>query len=114
MLFIKSEGNPLEGLSPEQQQEHVQKVGGFIKELVEAGKMKSAQPLESEGNTVSMTNGKFIDGPYNETKEVINGYYHIVAKDLAEATEIAKGDPRFEDGNWKIEIRPIMQVDGIN
>jgi len=41
-------------------------------------------------------------------------YYHILANDLKEAVEIAKSDPRFEDGKWKIEVRPIMKVEGIN
>ena len=114
MLFIKSEGNPIADLSLEQQQEHVQKVGNFIKGLVEQNKMKAAQPLEMEGTIISFKNGDFIDGPFNETKEVISGYYHILAEDLAEAVKIAKSDPRFEDGNWRMEIRPIMKVEGIN
>lgn len=114
MLFIKSEGNPIAELSLEQQQEHVQKVGSYIKGLVEQQKMKAAQPLEMEGAIISYKNGKFVDGPFNETKEVISGYYHLLAEDLSEAIKIAKGDPRFEDGNWQIEIRPIMKVDGIN
>jgi len=114
MLFIRSEGNPIEDLSLEQQQEHVQKVGSYIKNLVAQQKMKAAQPLEMEGTIISFKDGNFIDGPFNETKEVISGYYHIVAEDLAEAIKIAKSDPRFQDGNWRIEIRPIMKVDGIN
>jgi len=114
MLFIKNEGNPIENLSLEQQQEHVQKVGNFIKDLVGQQKMKAAQPLEMEGSIISFKDGDFIDGPFNETKEVISGYYHILAENLEEAINIAKGDPRFEDGNWRIEIRPIMKVDGIN
>ena len=40
--------------------------------------------------------------------------YHILANDLKEAIEIAKADPRFEDGRWRIEIRPVLKVDGIN
>tara|TARA_R110002072_G_scaffold251881_2_gene410757 strand:+ start:644 stop:1003 length:360 start_codon:yes stop_codon:yes gene_type:complete len=114
MLFIRSEGNPVANLSPEQQQEHVQKVGGFIKKMFGEGKMKSAQPLEMQGSILSYENGSFTDGPFNETKEVISGYYHILAKDLSEAIGIAKSDPRFEDGKWRIEVRPIMKVDGIN
>ena len=114
MLFIRNEGNPVADLSPEQLQAHVQKVGGFIKKMVEEGKMKAAQPLEMEGKILSFENGSFIDGPFNETKEVVSGYYHIVAADLEEAMEIAKADPRFEDGKWRIEVRPIMKVDGIN
>jgi len=114
MLFIRNEGNPIANLSLEQQQEHVQKVGTYIKDLVEQQKMKAAQPLEMEGSIISFRNGNFIDGPFNETKEVISGYYHILAENLEEAINIAKSDPRFEDGNWRIEVRPIMKVDGIN
>ncbi len=114
MLFIRNEGNPVAEFSPKQQQEHVQKVGAFIQKMVSEGKMKAAQPLEMQGNMVSYENGSFIDGPFNETKEVISGYYHILASDLEEAIKIAKSDPRFEDGKWRIEIRPIMKVDGIN
>ena len=114
MVFIKNEGNPVMSLSAEQKQEHVQKVGAYIKGLFEAGKMKAAQPLEMEGTIISQKEGKFIDGPFNETKEVISGYYHILAADLREAIEIGKADPRFQDGDWKLEIRPIMKVEGIN
>ena len=114
MVFIKNEGNPIMNLSPEQQQEHVQKVGAYIKGLFEAGKMKAAQPLEMAGTIISRKEGKFIDGPFNETKEVISGYYHIRAADLDEAIAMGKADPRFEDGDWRLEVRPIMKVDGIN
>lgn len=114
MVFIKNEGNAVVHLSPEQQQQHVEKVGAYIKGLFEAGNMKAAQPLEMEGSIITQKDGKFIDGPFNETKEVISGYYHIVAADLNEAIQIGKADPRFEDGDWKLEVRPIMKVAGIN
>ncbi len=114
MLFIRSEEEPKANFSPEQLQLHVEKIGGYIKKLVDEGKMKSAQPLEMEGRMLSYQNGKIVDGPFNETKEVISGYYHLLAKDLDEAIEIAKQDPRFEEGIWRIEVRPIKKVDGIN
>ena len=114
MLFIRSEEEPKADFSPEQMQQHIEKVGGFIKRLTEEGRMKSAQPLEMEGRMLSYKDGKIIDGPYNETKEVISGYYHLLAKDLDEAIEITKGDPRFEEGIWRVEIRPIKKVTGIN
>jgi hypothetical protein len=114
MLFISGEGNPMAAASKEQMQQHVQKVGAYIQNLIKEGKLKSAQPLESDGVKISGSKGNFTDGPYNESKEVISGYYHILAKDLKEAIEIAKGDPRFDDGKWKIEVRPVMKVDGIN
>jgi len=46
------------------------------------------------------------DGPFGESKEVIGGYWFIVAKDLDEAAEIAKGNPCLDYGLF-LEIRPI-------
>ena len=114
MLLIRNEGNPVANLSQERQDKHIQKVGGFIMKMVEEGKMKAAQPLETQGSLLSFENGSFSDVPLDETKEIISGYYHIIAKDMEEAKEIAKSDPRFEDGKWRMEVRPIMKVDGIN
>ncbi len=114
LLLIKSEEEPKADLSPEQLQQHIEKVGSFIKRLTEEGRMKSAQPLEMEGRILSYKNGQIVDGPYNETKEIVSGYYHLLAKDLDEAIEIAKGDPRFEEGIWRMEVRPIKKVTGIN
>ncbi len=114
LVLIKNEGNPVAELSPEEQQAHVQKVGSYIKQLVDAGIMMAAQPLEMQGVIIGREQGKWVDGPFNETKEVISGYYHLKAKNLAEAIQIGKSDPRFEDGDWKLEIRPIMVVEGIN
>ena len=114
MLFIRSEEKPKANLSPEQLQEHIEKIGGYIKQLMAEGKMKAAQPLEMDGKILSYKDGKIIDGPYNETKEIISGYYHLLAEDLDEAVAIAKKDPRFEEGIWRIEVRPVKTVDGIN
>ncbi|MFY0651391.1 MAG: hypothetical protein JXQ96_05130 [Cyclobacteriaceae bacterium] len=114
MLFIRSEESPKANLSAEQLQQHVEKIGAYIKKWSLEGKMKSAQPLEMEGTILSYQDGKIVDGPYNETKEVISGYYHLLAEDMEEALKIAKEDPRFEEGIWRMEVRPVKKVVGIN
>lgn len=115
MLLIRTEGDHLASLSAEQQQQHLQKVMNYMGGLMKSGKLKSAQPLEMEGALISGTKGKLKDGPYNESKEVIAGYFLIQAKDLAEATQIARENPVFEDGmNARIEVRPIKVMEGIN
>ena len=114
MLIIKAIGNPVGSLPQEQQEQHIQKVGGFIQSLVAKGKMKDAQPLLPGGVIISNKNGDFSEQTLNEKEEMITGYYIIHAEDLNEATEIAKSDPRFEDGNWRMEIRQIMKIDSIN
>ncbi|MEX0363040.1 MAG: YciI family protein, partial [Allomuricauda sp.] len=102
LLLIRSEESPKASLSPEQMQQHIEKVGGYLQRLTEEGRMKSAQPLEMEGTMLSYQNGQIIDGPYNETKEIISGYYHLLANDMEEAVSIAKQDPRFEEGIWRV------------
>jgi hypothetical protein len=114
ILFIRNTGNPIVELSPQEQQGHIQKVGAFIMGLVEKDIMKAAHPFEMDGVILSYQNGDFIEEKVDESKEMISGYYHIVAKNLEEVMEIAKSDPRFEDGVWRMEIRPIMKIGGIN
>ena len=115
MLFIRTEGDPWQLMSPEQMQAHVQKGINYISSLMEKGILKSAQPLDMQGKMISGAAGALKDGPFNETKEVIAGYFHIVANDLDEALAIAKKNPIFEDGlGAKIEVRPIRIVEGIN
>ena len=73
--------------------------------LVDKGKMKHGQRLTSEGKTVGRRN-VITDGPFGESKEVIGGFWFVVANGLDEAAEIAAGNPCLDDGLF-LEIRPI-------
>jgi hypothetical protein len=115
MLLIRTEGDHLLTLSPEERQIHIQKVMVYIEDLMKKGKLKSAQPLDLESVIISGTKGKLKDGPFNEAKEVIAGYFLILAKDMKEAIEIGKRNPVFEIATTtRIEVRPIQILEGIN
>jgi hypothetical protein len=115
LLIIRTEGNPWELLSPEQQQKHVEKAAAYIGRLVQEERLKGAQPLELEGRIISNIKGAWKDGPFNETKEVIAGYFLVQAEDMEEAISIAKANPIFEDQlKARIEVRPVKTVEGIN
>jgi hypothetical protein len=77
----------------------------WLERLVSEGKMKRGQRLTHEGRTVARQN-TITDGPFGESKEVIGGYWFIVAHDLDEAAEIAQGNPCLDYG-LVLEIRPI-------
>ena len=77
----------------------------WIKQLVDEGKMKRGQRLTYEGKTVARKH-LITDGPFGESKEVIGGYWFILAHNLDEAVQIAKGNPCIECGLF-LEIRPI-------
>jgi hypothetical protein len=114
LMLIRTEGDHLEELSADEQQDHVQKVGGYIGKLMQDGRLKSAQPLEMQGTIITSPKGKLKDGPFNETKEVIAGYFLIEANDLAEAIAIAKQNPVLDNAKARIEIRPVKTMEGIN
>jgi hypothetical protein len=108
MLLIRNEGDGKASLSPDKQQQFLKACRVYIEKLMEKGNLKSAQPLVREGKMVSGTPGAFKEGPYNETREIIVGYYHILAKDLDQAIAIAQQNPEFAfNKGAKIEVRPI-------
>ncbi len=63
--------------------------------------------------TVRVRNGKLLttDGPFAETKEQLGGYFILHCNDLDEAIEIAAQIPGAKHGS--IEIRPVMEVEGM-
>jgi hypothetical protein len=77
----------------------------WLDRLVNEGKIKPGQRLTYEGKTIVRQN-IITDGPFGESKEVIGGYWVILATDLAEAVQIAKGNACLDCGMF-LEIRPI-------
>jgi len=112
MLLIRNEGDGKAALSPEQQQQFLNACMVYIEDLMKKGNLKSAQPLVREGKMISGSPGSFKDGPYNESAEIIVGYYHLLANDLDEAVAIAKRNPEFAFIKAaKIEVRPIKMME---
>ena len=112
MLLIRNDGDGKADLSPEQQQHFLKACQVYIGDLMKKGNLKGAQPLVREGKMISGTQNAFKDGPYNESKEIIVGYYHILANDLDEAIAIAKRNPEFAFiKGAKIEVRPIKMME---
>jgi len=112
MLLIRNEGDGKANLSPEQQQQFLKACQVYIEDLMKNGNLISAQPLVREGKMISGTTGNFTDGPYNETTEILVGYYHILANNMDEAIAIAKRNPEFEFVKGaKIEVRPIKMME---
>jgi len=113
LLIIKTEGSVWTDLSPEQLQKHMENGSAYIGGLMKKGILKGANPIEKSGSRViTESNGTLKDGPYNESKEVVAGFFHITAKDMDEAVEIAKGNPIFKDIPTTIEVHPMMPIGG--
>jgi hypothetical protein len=72
---------------------------------VKSGQFKPGSRLSTDFAMVSKS-GITTDGPFGETKEVIGGYWIIVARSLREAAEIAAQNPCVQHG-LRFEIRPL-------
>ena len=112
MLLIHNTMDHTAQLSAEEMQGFLKDCMDYINRLVSEGKLKGAQPLVKEGKIISGSKGNWKDGPFNESKEVIIGYYHILARDIDEAIAIAKENPEFAyTRTARIEVRPIRMVE---
>jgi hypothetical protein len=92
-------------LSRDEIQNAIDQFYTWLDRLVDEGKMKPGQRLTYEGKTILRQN-VVTDGPFGESKEVIGGYWSILATNLDEAVQIAKGNPCLDCGMF-LEIRPI-------
>jgi hypothetical protein len=110
LLIIRTQGSVWTDLSPEQLQKHMEHGTAYIGKLIKEGTIKSAQPLDTGSRILTEANGVIKDGPFNESKEVIAGYFHIVAKNMDAAVAVAKANPIFKDIPTKIEIHPMKAI----
>jgi hypothetical protein len=112
LLIIRTEGSVWSDLSAEQLQKHMEHGTAYIGNLMKEGKLKNANPVDKGSRVITESNGVIKDGPFNETKEVVAGYFLIVAEDIDEAVGIAKANPIFKDIPTMIEVHPMMAIGG--
>jgi hypothetical protein len=103
-FLVISRGQWDNDVPPDEIQQAIDRFYLWLGRLVDEGRMKRGQRLATEGKTVSKN--MVTDGPFGETKEVIGGYWFIVADSLEEAAQIAAGNPCLNCGLF-LEIRPI-------
>ena len=96
-------------LSPEELQDVMARWSAWFERLSQQGKLKSGLPLQKEGKIVSGKHGRTVaDGPFNESKEAIGGFFVLQVDDLDEAIRIAQECPGLDYGT-KIEVRPVAE-----
>jgi hypothetical protein len=103
--LVISRGQWDQSLSRDEIENVIDQFYEWLDGLVNAGKMRRGQRLTYEGKTIAQKN-VITDGPFGESKEVIGGYWFILASSLDEAAEIAHGNPCLECGLF-FEVRPI-------
>ena len=103
--LIISRGQWDKDASPDAIQAAIDAFYPWLDDHVANGRMRGGSRLKREGATVSRK-VVVMDGPYGETKELIGGYWFIVANSLEEATKLAAGNPCMKLGLF-YEIRAL-------
>jgi hypothetical protein len=104
---VISRGQWDKDVSREEIQRAIDQFYAWYDRLVREGKIRPGHRLAREGKIVSKR--VLTDGPFTETKEVIGGYWFILASSLDEAAKLAAENPCLACG-LSLEIRPIESV----
>lgn len=105
--LVLSRGQWNSAASREDIQAAIDRFYAWYDRLVGEGRMRPGQRLAREGRVVSQQG--VLDGPFAEAKEVVGGYWLILAGSLDEAAAIAAENPCLDYG-LMFEIRPIDPV----
>jgi len=103
--LVLSRGQWDKDASKEEIEAAIGKFYDWLQRNIEAGKMKTGSRLSRERAVVSKK-GVVTDAPFGESKEVVGGYWFIVAENLREAASLAAQNPCAQYG-LTFEIRPL-------
>jgi len=111
LLLIAEEEGLRSQWSEQAQQADMQKWFTYTTELQESGAYVDGEALHdtSTATTVRVNDGEVLttDGPFAETKEIINGYYLVDVDDLDAAISWAAKIPTL----GAVEVRPVIEFD---
>jgi hypothetical protein len=103
--LVLSRGQWDKDASKEEIETAIAKFYDWLQRNIDAGKMKTGSRLSRERAVVSKK-GIVTDAPFGESKEVVGGYWFIVAENLREAAGLAAQNPCAQYG-LTFEIRPL-------
>lgn len=102
-------GGQVDGMSPEQMQEHMGKWFAWIEKLSSAQQYVAGEALLPGGKLVA-SKKSVTDGPYTEGKEVVGGYFIVNASDYNDAVKICNDYPDYEFGGT-VQVRQVMKIE---
>ena len=104
LLILRENPAAFEHISPAEMQAIVERYVAWGHSLAERGVMAGGIKLADVGGRHVRTVG-VTDGPYAETKEVVGGFFEVLAEDYDGAVALAQECPHLDYG-W-IEVRRV-------
>jgi hypothetical protein len=110
MLLLHSDRDEGRTGSPADFAKMIQEYRAWSERLQAEGKLDHSHKLSDDSGKV-LRPGKdgrvaVTDGPFAETKEVLGGYYNVIAPDYEAAIAIARTSPHLKFGGL-IEVRKV-------
>lgn len=113
MVIVKANKSSENGVMPDQQL--MAEMGKFNEELVKAGIMLAGEGVQpsSKGKRVKFSgaNRTVVNGPFDQTNELVAGFWLWKVKSMEEAVEWVKRCPNPHQGDSEIEIRPLFEME---
>ncbi|HVR44173.1 MAG TPA: YciI family protein [Thermoanaerobaculia bacterium] len=111
MLILRDSGDFDPGIGAEEIQKIIARYQKWRAGLEAKGKVADGQKLSDGEGRIVRRDGRSLavsDGPFAESKEVVGGYFTLLAADYDEAVELSKDCPHLDFGS--IEIRKIDEL----
>ena len=105
LYLVLSRGQWDKGATKEEIEAAIHQFYEWYERNLKDGRMKAGSRLSRERAVVSKA-GIVTDGPFGEGKEIVGGYWFIVARNLPEAADLAAQNPCAQYG-LSFEIRPL-------
>lgn len=107
IVFVRSHGNPLQGMTFQEQKKHIKDVGDYMRMLEERGILTSSHVFKKEELTLTAKDGIVNLDVSTCSDHCLAGFYHISAVDRDSAIRTVELDPRLQTGDWSLEIKPV-------
>lgn len=111
MLLLHDKVGEFDDIGEAEMMKIIQAYSDWSARLRAKGKIAGGEKLTDEpGKIMTLKGGKTVvtDGPFAEAKEVLGGYFTLVADDYAEACDLAASCPHVTRGG-RIEIRQVHE-----
>lgn len=110
LLLLHDDMEAMHQISPKQMEALISEHMQWVEELTAANHFIAGEGLDPRSIKITGKDSIVKDGGFIETKEMIGGFYFLQAKDLEEATALAKGCPCHQWGGTT-EVRPVMDYE---
>jgi hypothetical protein len=107
LLLIREDLRRVEQLTEAQLHEEIGIMTKWVEEMTKTGNFVQGDPLEN-GMRVATSTKVLSDGPFIEAREAVTGFTIVKAANIDQAAELAMGCPLVQNGQVKIEVRPIL------